>query len=173
MLEGQEPPLLATATIRVDEGALAPVAFPDLPRDGERDVARIRPRLHDSTRLAGTGSPLQLALDELVESAFEELCQVTAGQSVARELSRLLDLGAERGARRELNAIALRGERFDPRAKITRKPTPRCSRGVCLGTGKPWARAGRRFAKAAAAAERSEWRARRDGGPATKMRVSG
>src|SRR5215471_20712544 len=98
MCEGQEPPLLAAAPRRIDEGALAAVTLPDLPRDGERNVARIRPRLHDSTRLAGTGSPLQLALDELVESSFEELCQVTAGQRVAQELSRLLDLGAERGA---------------------------------------------------------------------------
>jgi hypothetical protein len=39
VLEGQEPPLLAAATSGIDEGALAAVALPDLPRYGERDVA--------------------------------------------------------------------------------------------------------------------------------------
>src|SRR5882672_3143582 len=39
VFEGQEPPLLAAATIGIDEGALASVALPDLLRYGERDVA--------------------------------------------------------------------------------------------------------------------------------------
>src|SRR5215471_3379636 len=58
-------------------------------------------------------------------------------QSMARELASLLDLGAKRGARREFDAIALRGERFDPRAKITRMATSTRRPGVSLGTGKP------------------------------------
>jgi hypothetical protein len=99
MFEGQRPSLLAPATSRIDEGALAVVAFPDLPRDGERDVARTRPKLHASTRPAGTKSLPQLALDERVEGTFEEQRQVTVRQSVARELPRLLDLGAERHCR--------------------------------------------------------------------------
>ena len=39
VFEGQEPPLLAAATGGVDEGALAPIALPDLLRYGARDVA--------------------------------------------------------------------------------------------------------------------------------------
>jgi hypothetical protein len=119
MFEGQEPPLLATATLRIDKRALTLIALPDSSRNSERDVARIRPRLHASARLGGADSSLQFALDELVQGPFEEQRQVTGRQSVARQLARPLDLGAERGARREFDAIALRGERFDPRAGIT------------------------------------------------------
>jgi hypothetical protein len=94
MLQGQEAPLLALSTGRIDEGALVPIALPDLPRDGEWDVTRIRAKLGHATRLACADAPLQLALDELVEGSLEEQRQVTARQSMARELPRLLDLGA-------------------------------------------------------------------------------
>jgi hypothetical protein len=107
MFEGQEPSLRATATSRIHEGALATVTLPDLPHDGERNVARARPKLHASTRSAGTDAPLELALDELVEGTFEEERQITARQSVARELSRPLDLRTQRRARSEFDAISL------------------------------------------------------------------
>ena len=122
MFEGQEPPLLATATTRIDEGALSTVPLPDLPRDDKRDVSRIRLRLYASARLAGADSSLQLPLDEFVQGPFEERREVTGRQNMARQLTRLLDLGAERGARREFNTVALRGERLEPRARIAGKP---------------------------------------------------
>jgi len=107
MFESQKPPLLATPTLRIDEGALGVIPLPDLPRDRERDMARIRPRLQASARLARADSSLQLALDELVQGPFEERRQVTGRQSMARQLTRLLDLGAERATRCEFDAIAL------------------------------------------------------------------
>jgi hypothetical protein len=141
VFERQEPPLRAAATSGVDKGTLPAVALPDLPRDGERNMPRIRPRLQDSTRLTGTESPLLLALDERVEGPFEEPGQVTIGQSMARELLRQLDLRAKRGARSEFDAIALCGKGLDSRSSVTRRLT---LASAWPRTGKLSARAGRR-----------------------------
>src|SRR5262245_23921725 len=153
VFDGQETPLLAPATRRVDEGALAAVALPDLSHDGTRDVARIRPRRcvplcgrrhHGSTTPAGTGpSPFQLVLDELVESTFEKRRQVTARKSMTRQLAGLLDLRAESGIGSEFDAIALRGQGLYSRTRIAGKRSATHGRGACPGTGNPRARAGR------------------------------
>src|SRR5262245_3528452 len=173
VFEGQEAALPAPATRRVDEGALAAVALPDLSHDGTRDVARIRPRRcvplcgrrhHGSTTPAGTGpSPFQLVLDELVESTFEKRCQVTARKSMARQLAGLLDLRAEGGTGSEFDAIALRGQGLYSRtrrrrsgclAQATGRRRATRGRGACPGTGHPRARAGRDVACSSAQRQR-------------------
>jgi len=67
------------------------------------------------SRLASPDAPLHLVLDEHVERAFDDLRELAAGQRMAQELARTLELGEELGARREFDSIAQGRQRQDLR----------------------------------------------------------
>src|SRR5262245_35179983 len=107
MLEGHKAPLRAAAPFGVHEGALVAVALPDLPCHFHRGVTRTLPELAALACVAGSLAAFQLAFEERVEPALEQHGRVTARHGVAQELPHPLELGVERGAGRELVAIAL------------------------------------------------------------------
>ena len=106
VLERHEAPLAAAPPFGVHIGALAAVALPHGPRDLDRHVPRALLELSLLARPPRAEAPAGLLFDQRIQSALEELAEVTARQHVAQKLARSFDLVAKLGAGRKLHAVA-------------------------------------------------------------------
>src|SRR5438552_4885184 len=111
MVELQEPPLVAPATVGSDEAAPALVARFDEAFHLRRDVARVRRLAAAPARPPGGGELLPREIgDEKGQRPVEDLGEVTAGNGVPEQVLRETQLLTHLRAGGEADLVPLGGE---------------------------------------------------------------
>jgi hypothetical protein len=126
MMEFQEGALAAPPAVRADECAASAVSNECTPLHLGRDVPRVVRLTAAGTGPAGHGELLvDQRVDQRIERAPEDLCDVSARDCVTEQILRKLELLAHLRIRGKGDPIPVRGKRLDHRPRRLWNPRMR------------------------------------------------